>query len=228
MPPEDMHFERTIDRDLQVRWIGVDSAPMTTANEERPPRPRRWIPASLWIFAAILIVLSVWSGVQLYRRHVAIRAIERQSSKFTATKERGPFGIGRWLPAFVEVQYVEFFDRPVADDDLKVFGLVSEVKVLNLENRQVTDAGLEHLGGLRSLQWLRLDGTRVTDAGLAKLANLPYLEVLDLSRTKVTDAGLARLRNLKSMHDLILTDTHVTNAGVTELQRFLPGLKVTR
>jgi len=202
---------------------------------DKPPRCTHWIPLSLWMFVAILFALTLFSVFHCHRRSVAISEVQRRASSVNIITEGGPnppvpFGLGRWLPAFAEVQCVEYFSRPATDDDLKVFGILSEVTVLNLENTQVTDAGLGDLASLRSLQWLRLDGTRVTDAGIEKIAslNLPYLEILDLSGTDITDAGLVHLRRLKSVHYVNLTGTHVSDRGVAELQRALPGLKIEK
>jgi len=200
---------------------------------DKPPRRGRWIPLSLRMFLAILIALALFFTIQFFRRSAAISEVQRRASSVTFIAEGGPnpplpLGLGRVLPAFVEVQCVEFFGRPATDEDLKVFRILNEVSILNLENTQITDAGLGDVAGLRNLQWLRLDGTRVTDAGIDKIANLPYLEVLDLSGTDITDAGLVDLRKLKSMHDVNLTGTQVTDTGVAELQGALPRLKIQR
>jgi len=216
--------------------LGIDDT-LLVMPDEKPPQPRRWVPLSLRAYLAILAILGtagvVGIGIQANRRLNAIHEIQRRASGVSLIANGGPnpplpLGFGRWFPAFVEVQHVEFSNRPVTDDDVKVFHVLNEVAILNLENTQITDVGLGYLSDLRNLQWLRLDHTSVTDRGLLKLVNLRYLEVLDLGHTKITDAGLAHLRRLKFLHDVDLTGTQVTDAGVAELKRSLPGLKIKR
>jgi hypothetical protein len=200
-------------------------------------RPLRSVPLSLRAFVAILLILGItevaWFAIQGHRRQVAIHAIQRRASSVNLIAAGGPnptlpLGLGRWFPAFAELQQVEFYNRPITDDDLKVFRVLNEVAILNLENTERTDVGLGHLDDLRNLQWLVLSHTSVTDRGLEKLVNLPYLEALDLSHTNVTDAGLQHLRGFKSLHDVDLAGTRVTNAGMADLQRSLPGLKINK
>jgi pyridoxine 5'-phosphate synthase PdxJ len=51
---------------------------------------------------------------------------------------------------------------------------------------------------------------------------------LDISRnSKLTDAALKELAGLKELRELNLGGTKVTHAGVAELQKALPGCKIT-
>ena len=63
---------------------------------DKPPRPRRWIPVSVRMFVAMLVLLAtgggLWIGVPAYRQRLAIREIDRFDDNF-ATSHRGP----RWL-----------------------------------------------------------------------------------------------------------------------------------
>ena len=75
---------------------------------------------------------------------------------------------------------------------------------------------------------VNLAGTGVTDAGLKELKDLKQLTTLYLNMTGVTDAGLKELKDLKQLTSLILTATKVTDDGVADLQKALPGCKITR
>ena len=68
----------------------------------------------------------------------------------------------------------------------------------------------------------------VTDAGLKELKDLKQLTSLNLDNTKVTDAGLKELKDLKQLTSLNLYATKVTDDGVADLQKALPGCKITR
>ena len=68
----------------------------------------------------------------------------------------------------------------------------------------------------------------VTDAALKELADLKQLTWLSLTVTRVTDAGLKELADLKQLTTLNLEDTKVTADGVADLQKALPGCKITR
>jgi hypothetical protein len=140
--------------------------------DEKPPEPRRWFPLSLRAYLTVLAILGTAGaagiGIQANRRLNAIHAIERRASGLNLIAEGGPnppfpLGFGRWFPAFAEVHQVEFSNRPVNDDDLKVFHVLNEVAILALDNTQTTDVGLQHVSVLRNLQWLCLDRTSVTD-----------------------------------------------------------------
>jgi hypothetical protein len=54
---------------------------------DKPPGPRRWIPVSLRIFVAILVVLGavsgLWVAVAAYRQHVAIREFKEELERKT-------------------------------------------------------------------------------------------------------------------------------------------------
>jgi Leucine Rich repeat len=102
-----------------------------------------------------------------------------------------------------------------------------ELRVLFLSDLRVTDAGLDHLEGLTNLESLALNGTQVTDAGLVHMEGLTKLWQLGLNGTQVTDAGLAHLKGLTGLKFLMLDKSQVTQAGVAELQKSLPGTKIS-
>ncbi|MBI3863652.1 MAG: hypothetical protein HY290_17315 [Planctomycetia bacterium] len=84
----------------------------------QPPRARRWVPLSLRMFAAILVILVVssvlWIGIPAYRQHVAIREIEQVDGS-VRTNPVGP----AWLRSWVGDERMKLFDRV---DDVE-FGL---------------------------------------------------------------------------------------------------------
>src|SRR5437588_378616 len=96
---------------------------------------------------------------------------------------------------------------------------------VNLGHPKVTDADLKELKNLKQLTSLNLGGTKVTDAGLKELKDLKQLTTLFLFATPVTNAGLKELKDLTSLN---LAETRVTADGVADLQKALPGCKITR
>ena len=60
-----------------------------------------------------------------------------------------------------------------------------------------------------------------------KLPGKPVIGVV-LNRTRVTDASLKELKDLKQLTHLNLIHVKVTDDGVADLQKALPGCKITR
>ncbi len=181
------------------------AAPITvTANSptDKPPRPRRWIPLSLRLFVAMLVILGVGSALRIavpaYRQYAAIREIQRLGGKADFCRVGPP-----WLRDLVGIDRMRMFDRVFSitldkkratDSTMRqISRLATGPTSLSLSNTQVTDAGLAYLAGLNDLQSLMLDGTQVTDAGLAHVKRMKNLLALDLSGTHVTDDGIAEL-----------------------------------
>ena len=75
---------------------------------------------------------------------------------------------------------------------------------------------------------VRLHEIGVADAALKELADLKQLTWLSLTVCRVTDAGLKELKDLKQLTSLNLAETKVTADGVADLQKALPGCKITR
>jgi hypothetical protein len=125
-------------------------------------------------------------------------------------------------------EHISLAASDLTDKEMEPMSRWTNLVELNAPHSEVTDAGLAHLAGLRRLACLDLRGTRVTDAGLAHLAKVTSLYRLDLGDTAVTDAGLTHLKGLPRLKDLNLAGTRVTEAGAADLQRALPGLKITR
>ena len=66
------------------------------------------------------------------------------------------------------------------DEDLKIIGVLQNLRRLHLEGNPVTDAGLSFLTTLQQLQYLNLSGTLISSKGPAQLAGLKMLEKLYL------------------------------------------------
>jgi hypothetical protein len=191
----------------------------------KPPPARRWIPQSLQLFVAVLVILGVASisfvGVPAYHQQAAIREIERVGGRFR-TNPIGPAWLrglvgNQWMKAFDEVVEVDLSTQQATDATLSRLGRLRNIKWLRLDYTHLTDAGLVHLKGMTKLAQLYLNCTRVTDAGLEHLNGLSSLESLWLANTQVTDSGLAHLKGLTRLQSLVLGRTKVTDAGLQHL-----------
>jgi hypothetical protein len=198
---------------------------VTTLAPCNPPRPRRWIPLSLRMYVAVLVIAGVASAVNIglpaWRQHIALKEIERLGG-FAIAAPGGP----AWLRAvlgndrmkmFDDVVYVELGRTRASDSTLRHLSCLTSISGLSLGGTEITDAGLGHLEKLTNLHNLVLVNTRVTDAGLAHLTELKRLRYLVLDRTDVTDAGLVPLEELTSLKDLSLGSTRVSDASLVHL-----------
>ena len=148
-------------------------------------RPRSlwcWIPVSLRMFVALLVLLGGWSalwiGIPAYRQQAAIQEIERAGGK-VEFRPRGP----DWLRAVVGESFLNW---------------LGDVESVDLAASQANDTTLAHLKRLSRLECLSLTDTHVTDAGLIELTELNRLVYLCLDFTEVTDAGLVHLARLST------------------------------
>jgi len=204
--------------------MAASANPSPAPATDRPPRPRRWAPLSLRLFAAILCAVGAWTGIRAYRQHAAIREIERLGG-MVVTREVGP----AWLRAWVGDNRMRLLEDVVAvqldlcstvtDGDLAQLRAFPWLEDLVLTgDSSLTDAGLRHLSGLTNLRALNLESTAITDAGLAELNRLTALEHLSLMGTGVTDAGTGQLAALTNLKQLELTSTNVTGSGFAKLK----------
>jgi len=186
--------------------MAAPASPTIDPTTDKPPRPRCWIPVSLRLFAAILVLLGVagaWRGVTAYQQLAAIREVERLGGR--VSEER----IGTtWLRELVGEERMRGFDNVIA------VGVDTEA----------TDAMLSHISGFTNLQSLWVRNTQVTDAGLVHLRGLSSLERLNLAKTKVSADGLASLAAQAKLRVLWLDDTQASDVGRQHLVK-LTGLK---
>lgn len=200
----------------------------------KPPRPRRWIPVSVKMFAAVLGLLLLGSllriGLPIYRQQAATREIERLGGNF-GTKRGGPEWLREWLgdewmKLFDTVTNVNLSNTKASDGTMGRLCWLTSLQTLYLDRTQITDAGLARMKASTALKDLSLDSTRITDMGLAHLTELRVLEKLSLSGTQITDAGLARLKSLTSLKLLHIARTRTTDGGIADLKQVLPMVSV--
>lgn len=132
------------------------------------------------------------------------------------------------LEHVVGMRWLYLNASPITDNGLVHLKQMPVLLDVNLGKTPITDAGLKHLEGRLSLRAVRLAGTAVTDRGLESLRGLVNLVHLDLTATGVTDAGLPALKGLVNLEHLLLEGTKVTRASVEQMQKALPGCKITR
>jgi hypothetical protein len=125
---------------------------------------------------------------------------------------------------------VSLWGAEVTGAELKQLTAFKSLTTLDLSCSSVTDTGLKEVAALKDLTALNLAATvKVTDAGVKELAALKNLTSLNLgSAVKVTDAGVKELAALKNLTTLNLRRTKVTDEAVRELQKALPGCKITK
>lgn len=212
--------------------MATSAAQTADPTTDEPPRRRRWIPLSLRVFAAILVILgvvrAVGIGVRIYRQYAAIGEIERLQGIVT-TKKGGPTWLRGWLGdnkmrMLDDVTDVNLAMSDITDEGLRAVAVFSDLLSLNLARTKVTDAGIEHVKGIGKLQRLTLSDTRITDSGVAKLKGLTHLTHLSLERTKISDTGLAHLKRLTALVHLDLSGTNVTDAGIRDARASLPNV----
>ena len=120
----------------------VKQTPPGLVTGDSPPRRRRWIPVSLWLYPALLALLFVGSlaffAVSNYRQHGVIREVEWLGGD-TTTRNRGP----AWLhePLLEELDAITFDKFPATDDILSRIGRITRLRELRLYKNEVTDVG---------------------------------------------------------------------------------------
>jgi hypothetical protein len=197
----------------------------------KPPRRRRWIPVSLKMFVAMLIILGVGSVLRVcvpaYRQYVAVREIERAGG-FVLSAHGGPEWLRQWLgdewmKVADEVNFLDASSSKFTDVEMVHVKELVGIRLLWLSSSQVTDSGLKHLAALKNLSHLDLRDTSVTDNGLGELSGLKRLDTLILDGTRVTDEGLKHLEGMHCLKHLSVRRTELSPDGVAELERVLPG-----
>jgi hypothetical protein len=203
---------------------------------DKPPRPRRWIPLSLRIFAVLLVLIGLsratWIGIRTQRQLAAIREIERLGGAID-TRNTAP----TWLKGLIGDGPTKLFDvafglaiseANIQDTDLRHLAQLPELESVVLNNEtQTTDAALVYIEGLTRIEVLLIWNASLTDDALAHLRGLNRLKEIDIESPHITDAGLEHLKSLPRITRLILRKTKVTHAGVDKLKRVLPNLDVT-
>jgi hypothetical protein len=218
--------------------MAVPATPTADPTTDKPPRPRRWIPLSLKMFVAILLLAGVgsplWIGVRLWRQDVAIREL-KHADWLVHTEPMGPTWFRKhlsgdiskylcsvnWLSApggssAADARWIRFNEAGLSIFDGRLNGHLRQ---------QVSDSDLAHFGRLIGLADVDANCTTVSDDGLANLKGMSNLGALFLRDTPVTDAGLVHLAGLPKLDYISLDNTHVTDEGLSHL-RGLAGLKL--
>jgi Leucine-rich repeat (LRR) protein len=201
--------------------------PSPDPTSEKPPRPKRWVPLSLRIFIAILVLISaaaLWISVGAYRQHAALAEIKRVGGRVRThldVPEWLWYRLGEERDAFAEVYEVNLVGTSATDATLRYVGRLKGLERLLLDGTSVTDAGIVHLQRLPDLRKLTLNDTHLTDAGLSHLSGLTRLDQLRLGGTQVTDAGLPRLGEMSTLTHLELDGTRITDSGLPELKKLV-------
>jgi hypothetical protein len=86
------------------------------------------------------------------------------------------------------------------DDDLAVFGKLSQLQQLELHRQEFEGTGLRSLVGLKHLQHLGLYGTPINDTGLEQVGKLTTLQNIVLSADRISDAGLHCLSTIPKLN----------------------------
>lgn len=201
--------------------MAISANPIPDPTTVKPPRRRRWVPLSLKMFGAILMLFGLASALLIWACYLESQERQREQGFVQQIEGWGGSvvrvaGGSEWLRQFAREDsliQVQFFER---------------ISFIRLDGTATTDAGLAmlELRRLANLEGISLDRTAVTDKGLAHLSRLTNLQELSLDGTAVTDRGLVRLHGLTGLKMLRLTNTRVTDAGIAKLQRALPGLTV--
>lgn len=191
----------------------------------RMPRP-----LTLFLLTAIfaLVGLGVRVLAPAYRQQRAIRDLQR----YGLLCDPRPVGPA-WLRKIVGKE------RMLGFDDVAYANFRSDLgRLLRLEGAWnfrgdvdgpvIGDAGLKSVSSLVTLRKLYLRYTNVSDAGIEHVSRLPKLESLDLTGTDVPDASIPLFKRLTNLKKLWLRNTRVSDAGAEELEKAIPGLKVTR
>jgi len=187
------------------------AAPATTTpipTTDKPPRPRRWIPLSLRMFAAIMVVggmVAGWEGVQNYRQRLTVSELVQRgwSVRFRSLAPE-------WVLSWAGPARINSFGKVVA---------------VYTDDNHASRSDVEWTHGLCCGPYVP---DPVSNAQMVQLSKLTTLEVLSLNDSQVGDAGLAHLSGLTALRRLSLKNTRVTDAGIADLQRALPGLKIEK
>jgi len=169
---------------------------------DKPPRPRRWVPASLRMFLATLVVLGVagaWLGVNGYRQAAAIREIERLNGRVILNSQGGAnlsqlLG-DRWSRAFDHVEGIALGHTRFSDSESHHLDALSKVSAISLCYTRISDTTVVRVSEMSNVTDLDLSGTGITDAGLTHLSRMSKLKHLNLTNTRVTNLGIAGFRH---------------------------------
>ena len=86
------------------------------------------------------------------------------------------------------------------DEDLAVFGQLSQLQDLTLFGQEIEGPGLKSLVGLKHLNHIGLHSTFISDAGLEQVGKLTTLQNIILSADRISDDGLHYLETIPKLN----------------------------
>lgn len=131
------------------------------------------------------------------------------------------------LALFSELEWLDLRITPIGDEAAGYLGNLRNLKFLNLFRTNLTDSGLAQLRNLTQLETLLIGGTQITDEGLKNLESLSKLRKISVFRTAVSNAGLKHLEKLAALEILLIGNSKITEEGAKSLQKTLPKIKFT-
>jgi hypothetical protein len=195
----------------------------------RTPQP---LFLSLLTLALVTAGVGVRFGIPAYQKWSALKQL-RQYADIGGTRRVGP----EWPRGFVGpncLDALDEYERIWFSQNPERFGRVHPSLAIGGWGRPspppriVNDAVLACISNLPNLKEVDLRYTEISDVGMEHVCCLKKLESLAIDGTDVSDTSIPRLRRLPNLRELSLRGTRVSKAGVEELERAIPGLKVTR
>lgn len=192
-----------------------------------------------WNFAALFLLLSVWTLIGQVGCSRAPSAAE-----VSAKAELGKLGAlvvmdsdrahvagvnlatlqspeqladaVKLLPALSQINSLNAEGTGISDGDMAEIGKLTSLRDLVLSHTKITDSGFDKLQSLKNLQSLHAADTAITNASLPTVGRLTSLAVLDLSGTKVT-GNLTPLQNLGKLNWLVMRNLSLDAAALATL-----------
>jgi hypothetical protein len=194
----------------------------------RMPRP---LALFLLTFGVVVGGLGLRFGIPAYQRGSSLGRL-RNYADIGGIHRVGP----EWLREFVGQSgrdALDDYDRMWFWQNPERFGRLSPLLaggfgLASTPAPIVDDAHLDCIRDLANLKEVHLTCTDISDAGIEPLSYLRKLETLSLDATDVSDGCIPLLKRLTNLRELSLRGTRVSEAGVEELERAMPGLRVTR
>lgn len=205
--------------------------------DQKPPRPRRWIPLSLRMFLAILLGLSsitVWFAVKGYVQHQIVRRIVAAGGHVEyggqyhlngRLKLRGTPRGPAWLRGVIGDDFLDsptsvaFYgrNRSVRGEDIipDIVQLPS-LKAISINGIRLTQQDLDRLSVLKGVHTLHFSEGSLDDLDLEALKRLK-LTWLGLPRSRISDKGMRSLKDIRSLRYLDLTRSRVSDRSIEYL-----------
>jgi hypothetical protein len=215
--------------------------PPTAGNSSSRTGWRRFLRFSLRGLLLLVLLISVWLGLQVNRAHKQRRAIAKiqelggsvvfdyqvvdsvDKPVLSWDPKKEP-SASKWLRDLVGEEYfrnvvaIDLSKTPTGDEDLWILNDLPQIDCLWLYRTQVTDRAIESIARYcPELKGLGFEQASLTDKGIAPLGTLRNLEQLILWNVPIGDDGIRHLAPLTKMRQLILDGTQLSDAGLVHL-----------